>query len=1253
MQSQDEIHLETISKALWEGPETGRAAVMIGSGFSRNAEATGIGAVTFPLWHELSHAIVGHLYVDRCSEDFLQASAQAQSVSGALRLADEFVAAHGRARLDDLIIQTIRDGDFRPSAIHRRMLELPWRDVFTTNYDTLLERAAQDVVGRNYEVVTTIEEIPTARTPRIIKLHGSMPGRRPFILSEEDFRTYPRRFAPFVNLTQQSMMENIFCLFGFSGDDPNFLAWSGWVRDELGKHAPRLYLCGVLDLSDAKRRMLHDRNVTPIDLAPQFSKQEFPDIAIRHMEATKYLVKYFEDRRPLSPLRWQYQQRPPAAKEIREPMPANLDSLRKPTLYLGHGFLRETYPGWIVAPASVRESVNSWPLSEYFDHAAQSADLPSLTRLEALDNLVWWIELGLQPLWEPIAKEVARVLEEVNPFSKTADDFQARDSSEQVTFAIKMKARWLSLSLSYLRNLRELSRWSDFESWVTRLDGALSASSPHRQNLIYERALAAVARADDEQVDLILKSWVPNDSDPIWAIRKAGLLTEMGHLAAAEQILSASLNSIRRATKGRRDIANLSREGWCMALLSVVRDALGDTQADEDSRFGERWEELNEYKCNPWLDWNQFGELLNLPSPAQPVNEPVLTWSVFDFKKYLPAYQAVRLVEEVGFPSFAHNRIGSADLLRKSAEWHRFHDPTRLRSILWRTRDTFLLKKYLTRYRIASLTEDESTSWLHECLRVLVTSGSKILSVEPAFNDPIAYRAQLRLGFALSALSSLALCIQPAQAREAFDKVVIFWNSEVTRRSPSLHMEVCRCLAEFVQRMSGEDFKCGLMKLLELPLAPMGRNEFWDDITAYLPMNLRLEPSSLVKKRLGPIIRNALEQMAGSDQPDDKSRALQRLFWLYRVGLLSVHQKGQFAKQLWSSVGANEVPRIPRRPAEACLWCPEVTQGKAVEHLKRHILSRPLQTANQFEASDENFKTLWAATAEFPNQRTDSGCNRIEWEMNEVAQIHSRIMKWWNDEGNCSFFERMRPFGNQPIEARVTNILSTLIRVLIPNTDRNSQAASEIAQIISEIETHGFPIEIVLPALLQFTPSKKSEVTARLSRGLLSTNERTIKSTLDGIFFWLHECADKRRNRSYYRLPMPPTKLLDDLAILAAHRRQPGLLMTLSAISSAIFSFPNVITKDFIASTTTALDYLIHETRFNTSDSGTTFAAVDRHRYRFWAAKVAVCLHDHPSGRSPITLEWVREIANDPLPEVRECLTRRWDAVAGEFDPRS
>jgi hypothetical protein len=302
----DQMHIERIRQALWRGREFGQAAVLIGAGFSRNAENAHLSARPFPLWADIATSLVDRLYPSSDSDTLdRQASLnQAQSTSGALRIAQEFEAAFGRDALDRFLLEAIVDQDYRPGKLHELLLELPWSDVFTTNYDTLLERGAREITNRKYDLVSTVAEIPGAMKPRIVKLHGSFPSIRPFIFTEEDFRTYPRVFASFVNLTQQAMMENVFCLLGFSGDDPNFLYWSGWVRDNLGRSAPQIYLCGMLNLNTAKRNLLHERNVVPIDLSPLFPSERFPDRGIRHASAVEWFLLSLEAGRPRDVLLW-------------------------------------------------------------------------------------------------------------------------------------------------------------------------------------------------------------------------------------------------------------------------------------------------------------------------------------------------------------------------------------------------------------------------------------------------------------------------------------------------------------------------------------------------------------------------------------------------------------------------------------------------------------------------------------------------------------------------------------------------------------------------------------------------------------------------------------------------------------------------------------------------------------------------------------------------------------------------------------
>ena len=233
----DQSHINRVRDALWEQPN-GRASIMVGAGFSRNADSTEPSASELPLWQDFAREMLHRLYPQ-------YADMESVETHDLLRLAQEYETGFGRNALHKLLQELVRDNEFNPSEMHQRLLRLPWRDVFTTNWDTLLERTTPRVTERAYSVVRNRHEIPLKSQPRIVKLHGSLPSQFPLICTEEDYRTYPTEYAPFVNTVQQAMMETVFCLIGFSGDDPNFLQWSGWVRDNLGVAAPK-YIHGRL-----------------------------------------------------------------------------------------------------------------------------------------------------------------------------------------------------------------------------------------------------------------------------------------------------------------------------------------------------------------------------------------------------------------------------------------------------------------------------------------------------------------------------------------------------------------------------------------------------------------------------------------------------------------------------------------------------------------------------------------------------------------------------------------------------------------------------------------------------------------------------------------------------------------------------------------------------------------------------------------------------------------------------------------------
>ena len=318
----DQSHINKVRDALSIRPIS-RASLMVGGGFSRNAQKARFNARDMPLWIDIAEELFEQLYPEIPRDSAYAAGVSAPSVDNVLRLAQEYETAFGRSSLYLLLDRLIRYSEFKPGEAHVRLLKMPWRDVFTTNWDTLLEDAMSEATERPYRVVQSAKQLPIASPPRIIKLHGSFPAQFPLIVTQEDYRTYPSEFAPFVNTVQQAMMETVFFLMGFSGDDPNFLNWSGWVRDNLGEAALKIYLAGWLDLSPHQRRMLEARGVVPIDVAKHPKASKWP-VYRRHEYATQWLLHTLEPSRPYDERTW-----PSPPQEEETPIPEHLEPVHR------------------------------------------------------------------------------------------------------------------------------------------------------------------------------------------------------------------------------------------------------------------------------------------------------------------------------------------------------------------------------------------------------------------------------------------------------------------------------------------------------------------------------------------------------------------------------------------------------------------------------------------------------------------------------------------------------------------------------------------------------------------------------------------------------------------------------------------------------------------------------------------------------------------------------------------------------------
>ena len=152
-----------------------------------------------------------------------------------LRIAEVFQAQFGRAALLDLVAKHVPAADFVPGAAHRRLRDIPWAAIVTTNYDDLLERAFDPV--RKVRSIVTDEDLTQHRTLddiAIVKMHGDLARRDTIVIAEEDYRQYATTRPGISVKVRQLLVEHPLLFLGFSLVDPHFSTIDGWIRDTVG-----------------------------------------------------------------------------------------------------------------------------------------------------------------------------------------------------------------------------------------------------------------------------------------------------------------------------------------------------------------------------------------------------------------------------------------------------------------------------------------------------------------------------------------------------------------------------------------------------------------------------------------------------------------------------------------------------------------------------------------------------------------------------------------------------------------------------------------------------------------------------------------------------------------------------------------------------------------------------------------------------------------------------------------------------------
>ena len=530
-----------------EAMSANHAAVMIGAGFSKNADKISSTDRWFKNWNELSDVFYETVYGN---------AGPGKEYNSSLRLAQEVEITVGRPKLENILKEAVPNEDYGPSEVYTKLMELPWRDVFTTNYDTLLERAADKISKRRYNVVVNQEDLVNSNdAPRILKLHGSFPSQRPFIITEEDYRTYPIKFAAMVNTVQQALLENVFCMIGFSCEDPNFLSWIGWIHDNLGKSSSqKIYMISIEHISEAKQKLLFDKNIIVVDLQKLYPEKEIPE----------RLKSFFENLRKLI----EEKDKKDQWFDLSEIAISTENSFEEKTKKLK--VLNNSYPGWIFLPWKMKYKVNRVleELDDKWDFFAKKEKLEDISFSMQIEYMYEYVKF-LNIVGRPI------ILERAEKFWDILEN--SKEKEEKTEYKIQY------IYLQLLRAYRELADWEKYDLCRAKiLESTLKYEE--KQFLYSNDWWMKMYRFKDVNLIDLLNKWDLAQGDLYWPIIKSSMYAIAGEKVKGEQILGEILPKIRQQlAKNSKDEYLCSIEECIVSLLNFMRQ--GDWQVNLDAEM--------------------------------------------------------------------------------------------------------------------------------------------------------------------------------------------------------------------------------------------------------------------------------------------------------------------------------------------------------------------------------------------------------------------------------------------------------------------------------------------------------------------------------------------------------------------------------------------------------------------------------------------------------------------------------------------
>lgn len=1147
-------YLDFIANRLWDG----HASLFVGAGFSKNAVPKS-GAKLPPDWDEL-----GDLFFEKTQHR--KPRTKDRAYANVLRLAEEVKCFCGRDSLSDLIRESINDANLEPSGLHLQLLSLPWKDIYTTNYDTLLERAVyrlKEQGKRVYSLITNDQDIGVSSSPFLMKLHGDINVPNSIVITEEDYRKYPTQHKAMINHIRHTIMTETLVLMGFSGNDPNFIQWLGWVKDALSGNQRKVYMLTVGAVSESMVKTFADKNVIVVDL------RCFAGKSATASENIAAAIQYFEEfhhNREEERTRFKKQ-----AMEWGRTFFHDADIKEQ---YAKWKSERDSYPGWLVLPRDKREFIaNAEGFSLPIDKMAQ---LTNPHDILFLDLFNWRLEKYLYPIensWEPVYQSV---LQKYHPF-------KGRSRND-------VRVAWVNLKLGLLRLYRQ-EGWGDKWHCLNDELSLLCSRFPDEQRcrFSYEQALMAVYQNDYGWLRKVLNEWQGQKSDPYWDVRRGSLWAEYLSLETGKEItrkafeaicekLQASDNEKDRYFWASRKVH--AHTVWnCMTMANFSRDESVTYEARST------WHELRSYD-DIWYEREFFDAQLHSIEELVTVKtkEPsfrlgrssTVTNMSENSQGYRIAYAFFLYYEETSFPiHLPYLNTMEKSTLGKALSVMEYCSPAIAECWMMRSGDPKMVAPVFNRRFLNQRNHKEVSALYDRYLKCF----DELLEHDKD-NETSSWVLVFK-NILPEILARLCMKASYESRLKTFDCIDRLFRKGKTIRYVGLEGLISSLMSSF----SKVQIKGLIPKLAQMAIA----NDRCGDCR-FEPLFYVQDPVE-IGESLASSVADALIGQLGAKDKFDKA-IICRLLYLNKCGALTTQQQKRLGEALWSKRDNTGFPSDMIYYRFAFLSFPHPQDVDPKTMLKEYFCKCVFP-----QEDDGSTISIYGGFLPILNDikgAINYGKGFI-WDAPSINHICSSIMGMW-DSGKKRLLEEDKVVGfsvKEEFQGRFSDVATIVTGIIAPNIELlDERNLVNLERMTQEFEDYGMPALQMKVALSEFL-QKPIDFSWEFCKRLASSSDRVVEDCVKAIIQlfkksqdviqWVELMSDYFRSNTW----QGGNSIIGGLVFFT---------------KKETFQKSEIITKNLVL----GLERLFDETEIAANDS--ELSANNKMHYRFLVAPMVRCL---------------------------------------------